>query len=350
MSIQGCKLVQSLPDMGMINTSWIKMLVAAHDELGGNAYEQWPYLSECVCEIAVDRKYIQPMINESFKRYGFFYLAAVARFTNPAGTGGIFTGMMNAPTIRHGVAYLAFESSGLDSKLTYSFSNYNSKAISTLSSWVIGWEYAVAGRHQQEVSNVVQAAGVVKYFGMLHGEPPRPSDVWVELDFPYEDSLLIEKALGVPVSFTGKNCIHVSDKYAGKESLHSVPDRWAAIALDTGKDVTSRTWAGRLGMAVACWDYSTGKPTVEGVAGHLNITGATLRNKLKPDYVVKDVMKEAEMKRVRNSLRNGMKLADAQKAYGYSNLRDLKIAYKKYMGEDIERAKRSKVKDTKYYK
>jgi hypothetical protein len=350
MNIKGCKLVQSYPDMGMINSAWIKMLVAAHDELGGNAYEEWPYLTECVCEIAVDRKHIRPLVDESFKRYGFLYLAAVARFVNPAGVGSIFTGMMNAPTLRHGIAYLAFESARLDSRLTYNFSNYDSRAISTLSSWVIEWEYGFKDRHQQEASHVVQVAGMIKYFGMLHGEPPRPSDVWVELDLPYEDSFLLEKALGVPVSFTGKNCIHVSETYARRESLHSFPDTWAAIALEPGAGFTSKAWADRLSMAVSCWDYSTGRPTVESVAEQLNLTGATLRNRLKPEYVVKDVMKGAEMKRVRNSLRNGMKLADAQKTYGYSNLRDLKIVYKKYIGEGIEKAKRSKVKDTRYYK
>lgn len=341
--------INNLPDTGIISSSWLKMIAAAHNELGGDAYKEWPYLVECVREQAVDRKYIKPMVDASYKRYGFLYLGALARFINPAGTGSIFTGMMNAPTIRHGVAYLANESSRLDGKLEYNFGNHTSENMSQVSTWVIAWEYSLAERHQREISHIVQVAGIVKYFGMLHGEPPLASEVWVELDLPYKDPYLLEKALGVPVTFTDRNCIHVASKYASRQSLHSHPDVWAEIALSQG-GITPKHWADRLALLVLVWDFSVSRPTVDEAASQLNLTGATLRNKLKAGgYVVKDVMKNAEMRRVRTSLRNGMSLAQVQKLFGYSNLRDLKANYKKYIDEDITKAKRQKVKDTWHY-
>ena len=348
------KEINKQADLGPVGRGWLKMLMRSYDALSGantkTAEERWPYLNEHIIAPAVDRKWLKPMIDEAYREYGgLAYLASVARFSNPASLGHIFNTMMQAPTLRHGLAYLAVESGKFDGKLDYSFSNYESQINVMHNTFVVEWSHRLSARHQREASSVVQAAGLVKYFGMLHGEQPAPSQVWVELDLPYEDSYILERILGVPVSFSGRNCIHLSIDYAGKESLHSDPDSWSELALDYGTN-GPKQWADKLAICVSCWDYSSSKPTLDAIATQFNMTGPTLRNRLKAGgYVCKDVMKKAEMERVRNSLRNGMTLSGAQTTYGYRNLRDLRANYKKHLGENINQVKRALVKDTKHY-
>ncbi|MDA8620250.1 hypothetical protein N9L28_05735 [Luminiphilus sp.] len=347
------KRIRGQACQGHTSSTWVRQIAAAHDSLGRsneqNALSLFPYLKDVSVEGPhLDRKWLKPLIDHSYSRYGVAFLAAVARFANPAGVGPqLFWGMISAPTIRHGMGYLAYESSVFDDRLIYRFGNYSSD--SNRYSWAIEWEYALASRHQREVSSMIQAAALVKYFGMLHGETPSPSQVWVEFDFPYDDSFMIERVMGVPVMFTGRNCIHIGVDYASRVSLVSDADQWNQAALVRG-DLTPKNWADRLGVGVSCWDYQYGKPTLDAIAEQFALTGPTLRNRLKAGgYVVKDVMKKSEMLRIKHSLKQGVTLKEVQEIYQYKNLRDLKASYKKYLGEDITSAKRLRMRNMMSY-
>ena len=330
---------------GIIGSSWIRQIMAAYDAMGGQAEEEFPYLTEWITNDYVDRKWIRPMVDKGFERAGYMFLAANARFANPAGLGKLYEEMMRAPTLRHGLGVLAFNANEFDRELSYSFSNYKSQELKLGYNWVVSFKYKIGNKHHEQVSNVIQAAGLIKYFTAFHGEPPLASQVWVELDLPKHDVYLLNKALGVPVSIGPASRIYLQDDYASRQSLHTGPNRWAEV-VDDAEHLTPKSWASRVAMTISCWDFAeSSKPTVEGVAEQLNLTVGTLRNRLKPDYLLKDVMKEAEMRRVKNSLENGLSINDAQRVYGYSNLRDLKACYKKYIGEDIEKAKRSYIKN-----
>ena len=344
-SLKGFKLINKARSQGIINASWIRQIMASYDSMGGSALEEFPYLEYWITQDYVDRKWIRPMVDKGFERGGFMFLAANARFANPAGLGRLYEEMMRAPTLRHGVGVLAFNAEQFDRELSYAFSNFRTDEVSLGFDWVVSYRYKIGHQHHEQLSTVIQAAGLIKYFTALHGEAPLPSEVWVELDLPEHDMYLLNKALGVPVSVGPANRVYMRATYASRPSLHTGPNRWGEVLDDTA-ELTPKNWAGRVAMTVSCWDFAEGnKPTVEAVADQLNITPATLRNRLKPDYLLKDVMKGAEMRRVKNSLENGLSLKDAQSVYGYANLRDLRTCYKKYIGEDIEKAKRSYVKN-----
>lgn len=335
---------------GVIGSSWIRQIMAAYDALQGQALKEFPYLEHWITQDFVDRKWVRPLVDMGYERTGYMFLAALARFANPAGLGSIYEAMMRAPTLRHGLGVLAFESTRFDRELEYSFANYKADdLVIDYYDWVMEFKYLVGHPNHLYASAVIQAAALVKYFTTFHGEPPLPTDVWVELDLPPHDLFLLNKAIGVPVSNGPRNCIYLRSTYASRPSLHTGPDRWASV-VDNTDGLTAKQWAERIAMTVSCWDYTQDQPTVDVVAAELNLTTATLRNRLKPgDYKIKDVMKEAEMRRVRNSLKNGMPLAQAQELYGYSNLRDLKACFKRYLKEDISKAKVDHIKNTNNY-
>ena len=342
--LKGFEAINKQRSQGVIGASWIRQIMAAYDSMGGSALEEFPYLEEWDKAEYVDRKWITPLVDKGYERSGFMYLAANARFANPAGLGKVYEEMMRAPTLRHGVAVLAFNANEFDRELSYAFSNFRSDELSIGLHWVISFNYKIGHKHHEQVSAVIHAAALIKYFTAFHGEAPLSKDVWVELDLPEHDVYLLNRAIDVPVSIGPANRVYVQAQYASRQSLHT--NRWDEV-LDDTTALTAKNWAGRVAMTVSCWDFTEGnKPTIEGVASQLHITPATLRNRLRPDYLLKDVMKEAEMKRVKNSLENGLSLKDAQLIYGYANLRDLKTCYKKYIGEDIEKARRRYVKNT----
>ena len=345
-SLKGFESINKARSDGIIGSSWIRQIMAAYDSMGGSALEEFPYLEYWITQDYVDRKWIRPMVDKGFERAGYMFLAASARFSNPAGLGKLYEEMMRAPTLRHGIGVLAFNVDQYDRELSYAFSNFRADELSLGFDWVLSYQYKMGHKHHEQLSIVINAAALIKYFTTFHGEAPLPSDVWVELNLPKHDLYLLNKAIGVPISIGPANRVHMRGTYASRPSLHTGPNRWGEV-LDKTAELTAKNWAGRVAMTVSCWDFTeANKPTVEGVAEQLNLTPATLRNRLKPDYLLKDVMKEAEMRRVKNSLENGLSLKDAQSIYGYANLRDLKACYKKYIGEDIEKAKRSYVKNT----
>ena len=343
--LKGFEAINKTRSQGIINASWIRQIMAAYDSMGGSALEEFPYLEYWVTQDYVDRKWIRPIVDKGFERSGYMFLAANARFANPAGLGKLYEEMMRAPTLRHGIGVLAFNADQFDRELSYAFSNFRADELSLGFDWVVSYRYKIGHKHHEQVSTVIHAAALVKYFTAFHGDAPLSKDVWVELDLPEHDVYLLNRAIGVPVSIGSANRVYMQAPYASRPSLHTGPNRWSEV-LDNTTELTAKNWAGRVAMTVSCWDFTEGnKPTVEGVAEQLNLTPATLRNRLKPDYLLKDVMKEAEMRRVKNSLENGLTLKDAQSIYGYVNLRDLKACYKKYIGENIEKAKRSYVKN-----
>lgn len=342
---KGWDAIQRKDSQGIIGSSWIRQIMAAYDSINGEALEEFPYLEYWITQDYVDRKWIAPMVNRGFERAGFGFVLANARFSNPAGLGRLYEAIMRAPSLRHGVGVLAFNANEFDKNLSYSFSNYRSAELQLGDSWVVSYSYQIGFPRHEQISVVIQAAALLKYFASFHGERPLPNQVWVELNLPEHDIYLLSRELGVPVSLGPANRIYIESDYASRESLHAGPNRWAEVVDDTA-DFNAKNWAGKIAMTISCWDYTAGnQPTVDDVAEQLNMTAATLRNRLKPDYLLKDVMKEAEMRRVKNSLENGLSIKDAQTIYSYSNLRDLKACYKKYIGDDIERSRRAYVKN-----
>lgn len=335
---------------GVIGSSWIRQIMAAYDALQGQALKEFPYLGYWITQDFVDRKWIRPLVGKGYERSGYMFLAALARFSNPAGLGSIYEAMMRAPTLRHGLGVLAFESTRFDRELEYSFANYKADDFGIdYYDWVIEYRYNIPHPQHLQASVVIQASALIKYFTAFHGEPPLPTDIWVEMNLPRHDLFLLNKAMSVPVTIGKSNRLYLRAGYASRASLHTGPDKWARI-MDKTDGLTAKHWAERVAMTVSCWDYTLSPPTVDVIAAQLNLTTATLRNRLKPGgYKIKDVMKESEMRRVRNSLKNGMSLKEVQELYGFAQLRDLKACYKRYLKEDITKAKVEYIKSTGLY-